>query len=60
MKAVEEQKRKDAAPMAIFPCIIKMVPQAIFNKRSPIIMGVDVLEGTLKVGTPLAVLDETV
>ena len=58
MKAVDEQKKKDAAPMAVFPCVLKMVPQAIFNKRSPIIMGVDVVEGILKIGSPLCVIGE--
>ena len=60
MKEVEEQRRRDAAPMAVFPCILKMVPQAIFNKRAPIIMGVDVIEGTLKLGTPICVVDSEV
>ena len=58
MKDLEEQKRKEQAPSAVFPCLLKMVPDAIFNKRSPIIMGVDVLEGTLKVGTPLCVVSK--
>lgn len=40
MAALEEAKRKELAPQAIFPCHIKMVPDAIFNKKSPIIIGV--------------------
>ena len=58
MKDLEEQKRKDAAPIAVFPCLLKMVPGAVFNKRSPIIIGVDILEGTLKIGTPLCVVSK--
>ncbi|KAI8074061.1 hypothetical protein BC940DRAFT_231683 [Gongronella butleri] len=50
-----EQKRKDQAPSAVFPCVLKMVPGAIFNKKDPIIIGVDVIEGALRVGTPLCV-----
>ncbi|CAI2183971.1 5655_t:CDS:10 [Funneliformis geosporum] len=53
---IVEQKRKDQAPQAIFPCILKIVPGAIFNKRDPIIIGVDVVEGVLKTGTPLCVV----
>jgi translation initiation factor 5B len=58
MKEIEEQKRKDAAPMAVFPCVLKIVPGAVFNKRAPIIMGVDVVEGVLKVGTPICVVED--
>ncbi|KAJ3113786.1 hypothetical protein HDU96_002925 [Phlyctochytrium bullatum] len=58
MKALEEQRRKDQAPQAVFPCILKIIPGMVFNKRSPIIMGVDVVEGILKVGTPLCVVNE--
>ncbi|KNE69039.1 small GTP-binding protein domain [Allomyces macrogynus ATCC 38327] len=50
-----DQKRKDAAPVAVFPCVLRIVPGAIFNKRDPIILGVDVVEGSLRVGTPICV-----
>lgn len=55
MKAIDEQKKKDLAPQAVFPCVLRIVPGCVFNKREPIILGVDVQEGTLKVGTPLCV-----
>lgn len=54
--AMTEQKRKEQAPTAVFPCVLKMVPRAIFNKKDPIIMGVDVVEGTLRLGTPICVV----
>ena len=60
MKELDEQKRKDAMPTAVFPCVLKMALDAIFNKRSPIIIGVDVLEGALKIGTPLCVVSSEV
>jgi translation initiation factor 5B len=60
MKHLEEQKQKDALPSAIFPCILKMVRDAVFNKRAPIIIGVDVVEGVLKIGTPLSVINEVI
>ena len=41
--------------MAVFPSICKILPQHIFNQKDPIIVGVEVLEGILKVGTPLCV-----
>ncbi|KAF9209286.1 hypothetical protein BGZ49_005350 [Haplosporangium sp. Z 27] len=52
-----EERRKDQAPSAVFPCILKMVPGAIFNKKDPIIIGVDVVEGVMKTGTPLCVIN---
>lgn len=55
-QAMLEQKRKDQAAQAVFPCVLKMVPRAIFNKKDPIIMGVDVIEGTLRLGTPICVV----
>ncbi|KAI8905156.1 translation initiation factor 5B [Gorgonomyces haynaldii] len=58
MKDLEEAKRKELTPQAIFPALLKMVPDAIFNKRNPIIIGVDVAEGILKVGTPLCVVSK--
>ncbi|CAJ0839178.1 13_t:CDS:10, partial [Entrophospora sp. SA101] len=53
-KEILEQKRKDQAPQAVFPCILKII--AVFNKRDPIIVGVDVAEGVLRTGTPICVV----
>lgn len=49
-----EAKRKDAAPQAIWPCRLKII--AVFTKRDPIILGVDIIDGSLRVGTPLCVV----
>ena len=51
---ITEAKRRDAAPQAVWPCRLKII--AVFCKRDPIIVGVDILDGTLRVGTPLAVV----
>ncbi|KAJ1667812.1 eukaryotic translation initiation factor 5B [Coemansia sp. RSA 1813] len=53
---ITEQKRKDQAPQAVFPCVLKMIKGAIINKREPLILGVDVVEGQLRTGTPLCVV----
>ncbi|KAJ1995365.1 eukaryotic translation initiation factor 5B [Coemansia spiralis] len=53
---IVEQKRKDQAPQAIFPCILKMIKGAVFNKRDPLILGVDIIEGQLRTGTPVCVV----
>ncbi|KAJ1926620.1 eukaryotic translation initiation factor 5B, partial [Linderina pennispora] len=52
---IMEQKRKDQAPQAIFPCTLKMIKGAAFNKRDPLIIGCDVVEGQLRQGTPVCV-----
>ena len=49
-----EAKRKDAAPQAVWPCRLKII--AAFCKRDPIILGVDILDGSLRVGTPICVV----
>ncbi|KAJ2723064.1 eukaryotic translation initiation factor 5B [Coemansia sp. Benny D115] len=55
-KAVMEQKRKDHSADAVFPCVLKMIKGAVINKRDPLILGIDVVEGQLRVGTPLSVV----
>lgn len=55
MNDIMEQKRKDNAPQAVWPCWLRIVPGCIFNKKEPIIIGVDVLDGSVRIGTPLCV-----
>ena len=45
----KEEKKKEAADEAVFPCVLKIMPNCVFNKKDPIILGVDVLEGIAKV-----------
>ena len=40
--------------MAVWPCRLKII--ACFCKRDPIILGVDILDGTLRLGSPLCVV----
>ncbi|ODV97331.1 hypothetical protein PACTADRAFT_32802 [Pachysolen tannophilus NRRL Y-2460] len=46
-----EQRRIDFMEYAILPCVLKTIQ--IINKRNPMIIGVDVMEGSLRVGTPI-------
>eukprot|EP00804_Cyclotella_cryptica_P024654 CCRYP_001660-RB/>CCRYP_001660-RB protein AED:0.02 eAED:0.02 QI:213/1/1/1/1/1/4/98/992 len=55
MEQLTEKRREDAAAIAVFPSIVKILPQHVFNQKDPIIVGVEVVEGILKVGTPLCV-----
>ncbi|OII73111.1 Fun12p GTPase translation initiation factor IF2 [Cryptosporidium ubiquitum] len=52
---IQEEKKKEKSQKVVFPCILKIIPQYIFNSRDPIICGVYVEEGILKPGTPLCV-----
>lgn len=36
----------------MFPCVLKIIQ--IFHARDPIVLGVDVTEGSIRVGTPVA------
>ncbi|KAG0153220.1 hypothetical protein PDIDSM_5070 [Penicillium digitatum] len=52
MVQITEQRKEEAKLLAIFPCVIK--PIAVFNKTDPIVIGIDVIEGSLRLHTPLA------
>ena len=54
MKQLEEQKKEDSKMLAVFPCVLN--PIAVFNKKDPIVLGVDVVEGSLKITTPIAAI----
>ena len=49
-----EQKKEDSKLLAVFPCVLK--PVAVFNKKDPIVIGVDVLEGSLRMHAPLSAI----
>jgi translation initiation factor 5B len=50
-----EKERKAHAHLAIFPCRLRVLPAHMFKTRDPIICGVSVEAGCLRVGTPLCV-----
>ncbi|GAU96989.1 hypothetical protein RvY_08352 [Ramazzottius varieornatus] len=52
---LKEKKREENKHLAIFPCKLKILPQFIFGTRDPIIVGVVVDAGLLKIGTPITV-----
>ncbi|KAJ2067966.1 eukaryotic translation initiation factor 5B [Coemansia sp. S155-1] len=54
---IVEQKRKEQAELAVFPCILKIISKDhVFNKRSPLLLGVDILDGHVRPGTPICVI----
>ncbi|WJX20609.1 photosystem II [Trifolium repens] len=55
MDNIKEEKKKESADEVVFPCVLKIIPNCIFNKKDPIILGVNIVEGTLKIGTPICI-----
>ncbi|EDW33684.1 GL13259 [Drosophila persimilis] len=52
---LKQKKREEFRSIAVFPCKLRILPQFIFNSRDPIVMGVMVENGIVKVGTPICV-----
>jgi translation initiation factor 5B len=55
-KQVQESERKLVASNdMVYPCVLEILPKCIFNNKNPIILGVDVIEGNLHIGTQLVI-----
>eukprot|EP00600_Ochromonadales_sp_CCMP1393_P001143 CAMPEP_0174990070 /NCGR_PEP_ID=MMETSP0004_2-20121128/21099_1 /TAXON_ID=420556 /ORGANISM="Ochromonas sp., Strain CCMP1393" /LENGTH=1009 /DNA_ID=CAMNT_0016243601 /DNA_START=13 /DNA_END=3044 /DNA_ORIENTATION=+ len=53
MNGLRELRKQEAQDVVVFPCVLKILPQHIFNKKDPIVLGVEVVEGTLRLNTPI-------
>ena len=49
----KEEEQEAARLEAVFPCILTILPTCIFNKKDPIVLGVEVAEGIAKVGAQI-------
>jgi len=49
------ERKKEKEKTAIFPCKLKILKDDVYHQSDPIIMGVEILEGILKVGTPICI-----
>jgi translation initiation factor 5B len=54
MQSIAAQKKEESKMLAVFPCVLR--PVAVFNKKDPIVVGVDVIEGNLRMNTPIAIV----
>lgn len=54
MNDLRDQKKKEAVE-AVFPCMMQVIPEYIFHVKEPIIVGIRILDGTLRMGTPVCV-----
>ena len=52
---VRDEAKKAAAESVNFPCVLKILPTCVFNKKDPIIVGVEVVSGIARIGTILCV-----
>lgn len=43
---------------AVFPCVLQIIPEFVFNKKGQLVFGVTVVDGCLRLGTPLCVADK--
>lgn len=56
MAAIAAVKKEESKMLAVFPCVLR--PVAVFNKKDPIVVGVDVIEGNLRINTPIAAVKQ--
>lgn len=56
-KQVLERKQKENTNVAVWPCRLKIL--AVFAKRSPLLLGCEVVQGDLRLGTPIALKSKT-
>lgn len=47
------QRKKANEHLVVFPCILRIMPQHVFNARNPIVVGVNVESGKLRKGSPI-------
>jgi len=52
---LKQRRKEENRNNAIFPCRLRILPTCIFNTRDPIVLGVTVINGILKAGTPICV-----
>ena len=55
MADIREERKRAAADDAVFPCRLKIIPNCVFCRKDPIVVGVEVVEGIARVGTPIAI-----
>lgn len=58
VKECQDNRKNDGGTAAIFPCTVEIVKDAVFRRNGPIILGVIVTAGQLRIGTPLCVPDK--
>ena len=39
LTGIREARKNEAQALVVFPCVLKILPQYIFNKKDPIVIG---------------------
>jgi translation initiation factor 5B len=52
---IKNERQLAAASVAVFPVALDIMPNCIFRARDPIVLGVKVTAGCLRIGTPICV-----
>jgi translation initiation factor 5B len=60
VEVCKNERKSEESSKAIFPCLLEMIIGAMFHAKDPIVIGVKVKEGVLKVGTPLCIPEKDV
>jgi len=51
--AIKDKLREETAGVCVWPCLLEVVK--VFHKADPIVVGVKIKEGSLRIGTPICV-----
>ena len=52
---IRARQREANKYIAVFPCRLRILPDCIFNARDPIVLGVHIVEGIIREGTPICI-----
>ena len=55
MKEYREKQKEEQSKFVNFPCCLRIIESCVFNKRDPIVVGVDVIKGICRVGTQITI-----
>jgi len=58
LEELDDARREASKDEVVFPCVLDIIPDYIFARKNPIILGVRVKEGIVKAGTPLCFVKE--
>jgi len=59
LEELDVARREGSKHEVVFPCILEILPDHIYARKNPIIMGVKVISGIVKPGTPMCVIKKS-